>query len=305
VVTLKGKTDSYFFDPSDKRSILRANGKFGSTYVGKRGSDGIKVVIKQLDAVLAKDEKAVARFIRESKGVNDLDGSLKVLDQITEGNDHFLVREYFPGSDLLAYSRAEKMNASMTISLMVKVCAVLRDLHKKEIIHRDIRPANILVGFPEVKLIDLGLARFPGDDPSEKSPFALIYSPPEQVMNCGAAVNTSSDIYSLALTIYECMSGTVPFQHNNPEMLMQLMINVPIQPHKRIPAPVFAVLQKAASKFKFLLPPNKYKKEELLKLILKGQEQRYFSVDEFALDLMEAGLKERPSFFKRLFGGKG
>jgi serine/threonine-protein kinase len=299
---LKGQSDSYSFDPSDKGSLLRANGKFGSTYTGKRNSDGQKVVIKQLNPALAGDEKAVKRFMREAVLEIGHPGLARGLDYIRQGNAHFLAREFFAGSGLPSYLHKFKADTQALLDVTIKTCGALAALHEKGIIHCDIRPSNILVGDDmQVKLIDLGLAFFPGDPPAERSPFALIYSPPEQVMNCGEAVNSSSDIYSLAVTLYECLSGNVPFQHENPEMMMQLMINMPLQPHRRIPDPVFQVLLKATAKYKFPLPPNKYRKDDLVKLMRAGQENRYFSAGMFAHDLAEAAVrgKKKKNFWKR------
>jgi eukaryotic-like serine/threonine-protein kinase len=133
-----------------------------------------------------------------------------------------------------------------------------------------------------------------------------LFTPPEQVMNCGEAVNATSDLYSLGVTLYECLTGKIPFRHQNPEMVMQLMINIPLEKDKRIPDALWKVIAKATSKHRFPLPPNKYKKEELVKLMLKGQEQRYASAHEMGVDLLAAlpQLQRKKGFWKRIFGGK-
>jgi serine/threonine protein kinase len=312
---LQGKTGSYSFNPSDKSSVLRANGKFGSTYIGNRESDGMKVVIKQLNPGLKSDSKAVERFICEGRLDDRIPGLLKIFEWFEQEGEYYLVREYFEGTDLRSFAQTRPIKLDEVIKIFVHVCMTLDGLHLLGVIHRDVRPANILVGnmdeFGEmdgqgVRLIDLGLARFPDHDKNEKSPFALIYSPPEQVMNCGAAVNATSDLYSLGVTLYECIAGKVPFQHQNPEMMMQLMINMPLERDKKIPGALWEVIAKATSKYKFPLPPNKYKKEELVKLMLKGQEGRYHAAREMGADLVESlkeiGRKKGGGFFKRIFG---
>ena len=303
---LKSPNDSYVLDPAKAELVLRSNGKFGSTYLGKRVSDSITVVIKKLNPALAGEVKALTRFKRESALKLDHPGLVKVFEYFIFENDHYLVREFFPGTDLRALPGKRKLNAREIVEAAIKVCDALSYIHQFGIVHRDIRPANIIVGDGGViKLIDLGLAKFPGDDPSEKNPFALIYSPPEQVMNCSEAVNPTSDIYALAISIYECITGKIPFQHGNPEMMMQLMLNMPLEKDRKVPAALLEVLARASSKYHFPLPPNKYKRSELVELMLKGQETRYKTAMEFGAALKEVlpGLN-KGGFLKRVFRGK-
>lgn len=304
MLKLKGDLDVYSFEPSDKERVLRASGKFGSTYIG-RNSSGTDVVVKKLNPKLNKDPEAIARFKREGEIHVEHPGLVHVFEYMMHGEDHYLVREYSPGTDLKTLSLSKKLSAKAYVEIAIKVCDALGALHAKNIIHRDVRPANIIVGDTHglyVKLIDLGLAKLPGDGPDEKGPFSLIYSPPEQVINCAEAVNASSDVYSLAVSIYECMSRSIPFYHENPEMMMHLQIGKSLLPDRRIPPALFAVLQKASSKHCFSVPPNKYKKEELLALMLKGQEERYATAHAFsaALRAILPTLEER-NFFQRLF----
>ena len=301
---LKSPLDSYLIDPAKAELVLRSNGKFGSTYLGKRVSDNIAVVIKKMNPALADEVKAVTRFRRESVLKLDHPGLVKVFEYFIFENDHYVVREFFPGTDLRAFCARRKPGAREVAEIGVKVCEALSYIHQFGIVHRDIRPANIIVGDSAlVKLIDLGLAKFPGDDPSERNPFALIYSPPEQVMNCNAAVNPASDVYSLAISIYECITGKIPFQHSNPEMMMQLMLNMPLEKDRKIPAALFDILIKASSKYRFPLPPNKYSKKELVDLMLKGQEGRYGTAKELgtALEGVLPGLNKE-GFIKRFLG---
>ena len=165
-------------------------------------------------------------------------------------------------------------------------------MHDKGIYHCDLRPQNILLyydtnnkidlTYPEVYLLDLGLAKTDAENASiTTSPFALIYSPPEQLLNHYELVNCSSDLYSLGITLYECITGVIPFTDENPELVMHLQLNAPLDENKKIPNPLFEVLKKATSKHKFTLPPNKIDSRELHEKLLLGQMERYHDANEF------------------------
>ena len=85
----------------------------------------------------------------------------------------------------------------------------------------------------EAKLIDLGLAKRKND--LEKKPFALIYSPPEQLLKIPQLINETSDLYSLGIVMYELLAGKIPFQQSNPELLMNLQLTQNLVSNKKYP----------------------------------------------------------------------
>ena len=278
-MTIQGKFDKY-----DLGIALRKKGKFGNTFTGTNNSNGEKVIIK---SITSSNAIAIKRFSREVEINIDHPNLSKTIEYFKIEDDHYLIREFIPGTDLKTYSQKRKPHVTFFIQCGIQIANALAALHEEDIIHRDVRPANIIVSEDgdNFKLIDLGLTKLPTDDPKERSPFAMIYSPPEQIMNCGEVVNVTSDIYALGVSLYECMTGEIPFQHDHPEMMMQIMINVPLQPNKRVPKELFEIILKATSKHKFPLPPNRYKRSEVLKMMLKGQEGRYQNVAELRADL--------------------
>jgi len=296
--SLKGKHSAYIFDDEKKEDLLRDKGKFGNTYIGK-DEKGEKVVIKKLSTHLKKDEKAVKRFLREAEIPSAHTNIIKCRETFEQNGDYYLVREFVEGKSL----KEIKADAKFIIQCAIKVLDALEYLHKQNIVHRDVRPNNIIVNGDNVTLIDLGLAKTANDE-NEKTPFSLIYSSPEQVLNSNEFVNASSDLYSLAITIYECITGKSAFSHTHPEMLMHMMINKPIEPNRKIPAQLFSVLLKATNKCSLPKPPRKYTRKELINFLLEGQKHRYSSASEFREALLAVDLKEANrnlfDFFKKI-----
>src|SRR5204863_1776637 len=107
--------------------------------------------------------------------------------------------------------------------LFVSVCQAVQHAHQKGIIHRDIKPTNVLVtlhdGTPVVKVIDFGIAKAMGQQLTEKTLFTNfaqmigtpLYMSPEQAQRSGLDVDTRSDVYSLGVLLYELLTGTTPF----------------------------------------------------------------------------------------------
>ena len=295
--SLKGKHSAFTFDDEKKEDVLRDKGKFGNTYTGK-DERGEKVVIKKLSTHLKKDEKSVKRFLKEAEIPSAHINIIKCLEAFEQSGDYYLVREYVEGKSL----KETKADAKFVVHWAIKVLDALEYLHKQNIIHRDVRPNNIIVNGDNVTLIDLGLAKTANGE-NEKTPFSLIYSPPEQVLNCNDLVNASSDLYSLAISIYECITGKPAFSHTHPEMLMHLMINKPIEPNSKIPKALFEILLKATSKSSLPKPPRQCTRKELIDLLLEGQKERYNSAAEFkeALLAVDSNVKNKNlfDFFKK------
>lgn len=294
---LKGQIDTYIFDTEDKRSILNSKGKVGAVYLGKRKSDNIYVIIKQINAPVIKNYDDFQQFTVETRLKINHPDIVNTLEYIVHDNKLFIIREFVEGIDLKQALKHRKLrkrfNTDFSIRCMIKVLTSLAELHKQNIYHCDIKPSNIILAFddinkidyynPDIKLIDLGMARSLKKYNTKfgHSPFALIYSPPEQLLNANSLINATSDIFSTAITLYELITKKVPLDNCNPLKLMTLQMVYPLEKHKKISNELFQVLSKAGHKYPFSKPPHMYKAEELIRMLRQGQEGRYANADEF------------------------
>lgn len=313
---LKTANDIYVFDPGNSNLVLKSGGKFSSVFLGTRMSDKSTVVIKKLNNPHLYETSL--RFQKEAvPGLND--GNVpSTLDAWKDESGYFIIKEFINGITLKALSRSVITGRQKFFCLCgIKILEVLESFHARGIIHCDLRPDNIMVANslrgkpdwnnPHIYLLDFGQSIEAGSImPNQRLPFALIYSPPEQVLNYTSLINATTDIYSLAVTLYECVTGDYPFKNLNPEMIMHLQLNTSLELHEALGNDMLEVLRKASFKSKFNLPPAQLDEIEIKKLLQEGINGRYQSANEFKNRLTEIMpfLNEKPkkNLIEKLFG---
>lgn len=181
------------------------------------------VTVKVLRQELAEDKDFVKRFQLEAQAVARLShpNIVSIYDVGEENGLPYLVMEYVEGSNLKEIiSRQGPLSPAETVNIGIQVCAALAHAHDKGIVHRDIKPHNILVTpGGRVKVTDFGLARFlslPGITMAQSGTVmgSVHYFSPEQAR--GEEATPRSDIYALGAVLYETVSGEVPFSGENP-----------------------------------------------------------------------------------------
>ncbi|MBS1765166.1 MAG: serine/threonine protein kinase [Bacteroidetes bacterium] len=312
------KTDraAYLLDPDREDLVLKKKGKFSSVYLGYRVDDRVPVVIKKLNN--PEDIQTQFRFQKEALLGFDYYGVQHTLDAWRDESGYYIIKEFIDGLSLRQMMQsAIKERPEFIVKCMVAILDILQQFHLKGIYHCDIRPDNILVLVnkrgnpdilnPQVRLIDFGLSKHSETDfHSYRMPFSMIYSPPEQLLNYPDLVNATTDLYSLALTLYECVAQYPPFFNENPEMVMHLQLNTPVAEHKNISPELLDLIRKATFKKQLRLPPAQLDADEIEKTIAEGQALRYQSCDELkiALEEIKARLNEpvKKNFLSKLFG---
>jgi eukaryotic-like serine/threonine-protein kinase len=200
---------------------LIAEGGMAMVYRGRRLDDGALVAIKVLREQYAHNAEFVARFEREAQAAARLSHPrmVKIFDHGRDGDVDFIVMEYIDGEDLKTYlRRSGPLDEARVRAIGAQVCEVLEYAHREGIVHRDIKPQNILLT-PDggVKVTDFGIARAlaaTGITETGTVLGSVQYISPEQARGLG--VGWRADLYSLGVVLYEAATGTLPFDADTP-----------------------------------------------------------------------------------------
>ena len=203
-----------------------ASGGMGTVYRGVRadGAFDREVAVKVIKPGMATEEM-LRRFRREQQALADLDHPYiaRLLDGgTTDGEpdgDPYLVMEYIDGVPINRYCDEHGLSVAERLALFRNVCSAVHYAHQNLLVHRDLKPTNILVTQSgEPKLLDFGIAKLlsgrTGDratDPTRTGPPLMTpqYASPEQVR--GDPVTTAGDVYSLGVILYELLTGHLPY----------------------------------------------------------------------------------------------
>ncbi|MGN0721576.1 MAG: Stk1 family PASTA domain-containing Ser/Thr kinase [Anaerovoracaceae bacterium] len=247
-------------------------GGMAVVYKGKDRLLNRYVAIKILRPEFTKDEQFIESFKRESQASARLSHAniVGVYDVGKEGNIHFIVMELIDGKVLSEVIKEKgRIEYKEAISIIRQVASALSLAHKNQIIHRDIKPHNILITSTGVaKLADFGIAKAVSAATivggNNKIMGSVHYFSPEQAR--GAYVDERSDIYSLGIVLYEMLTGKVPFDGDNPVSIALMHINDPMPSLTKevpgIPPQLEKIVNKATEKYQ----SNRYKTvDEMIK----------------------------------------
>ncbi len=218
---------------------------------------GHSVAVKILKSEYNSDKEFLERFQREAQAASLMShhNIVNLLDVGVEGEFRYLVLEYVSGNTLKDVIRQRgRLEADKAIQITVRILSALQHAHDNGIIHRDIKPQNVLIySSGHVKVSDFGIARMTNAFTISKGDTVLgsvHYSSPEQAT--GSVVEAPSDIYSTGVVLYEMLTGRVPFVGDTPvAVAMQHINDAPPQVKElapETPPAVIAVLMKALAK---------------------------------------------------------
>jgi eukaryotic-like serine/threonine-protein kinase len=179
------------------------------------------VAVKILEPRLADDPTFIERFKREARAAAALShpNIANVFDFGEDGSDHFMVMELVEGADLAQVLHEQgPLRPDRAMRIAAQICAALDHAHAAGLVHRDVKPANVIVGPGDhVKVTDFGIARAVGEARLTASGTVMgtaRYISPEQAS--GAAVGPASDVYSTGIVLFEMLTGEVPFTGESP-----------------------------------------------------------------------------------------
>jgi serine/threonine protein kinase len=239
--------------------ILEGIGEGGMARV-YRGMDvklNRPVAIKVLYEQFAGDPDFLRRFKQEAKAAAKLShpSIVNVYDEGEEGNIHYIIMEYVDGYTLKeVVQRNGRLKPADAAQIILQICDALVHAHSQKIIHRDIKPQNIIItGDGRVKVTDFGIARATVDATITygKSLLGSVhYSSPEQAR--GYCADQKSDIYSLGVVFYELLTGEVPFSGESPISIALKHLQEDIVPPGKLveglPAELENIVMKATHK---------------------------------------------------------
>ena len=269
-----------------------SSGKFGDVWIGHCVETSHKVVIKEYSKI-SPDLAAKLASIKHP--------ALQTGDLAYNGKIAYIVRDYVRGSNLKIFLSDKKMWRKISNEFWIKGFINILDgmqyLHEQGIVHRDIKPSNIIIGHGDEELLDwkpenMKVIDFEqslllsSSDKEVRTPFALGYAPPEQLLNRNKLTGPWSDIFSMGVTIYEVLCRNKAFSFYDPEMLLHIQLNTPIVNNGRINENLFNIILKATQKEPFRLPPSRLSLEEIDACIQRGIEKRYSTANEMAEDLI-------------------
>jgi eukaryotic-like serine/threonine-protein kinase len=260
-----------------------------------RGFDPVlnrTVAIKVLLPQFARDAGFVARFRREAQAAARLNqpNIVGVYDTGADGDRQYIVMEFVEGRTLAEFlAGGRRLTPMQSVELTQKIGAALASAHAQGIVHRDIKPGNVMVTRDgTVKVMDFGIARMQTDITAPQTSSVIgtpTYLSPEQAQ--GQVVDARSDLYSLGCMLYELLAGRPPFTGDTPVAIAYKQVNetpVPPSAHNAdIPPRLDAVVMKCLAKN----PANRYQSAEELSADLERVKQ---GQDVEATPLMAAGI---------------
>jgi serine/threonine-protein kinase len=266
----------------------------GEVYLAEDTKLCRKVALKLLSADLTRNADRLRRFEQEAQAASALNHpNILVIHEVgTEGDYHFIATEFIEGETLRQHLHRRPLSVRESLDIATQVAGALSAAHKAGIIHRDVKPENIMIrpdGY--VKVLDFGLAKLTEqhrDSTDTEAPTVakastdpgtvmgtVNYMSPEQAR--GKPVDTRSDIFSLGVVIYEMVAGRAPFDGETPGDVISFILHKEPPPLVRYSPDVPAELERIVAK-----------------LLAKDKEERYQSAKDLLIDLKR--LKQRQEF---------
>lgn len=267
--------------------IERIEEKAGSiVYRGRKPGNKETVIVKILKTHIPSLSE-IARFKHEYEIIKNLsvDGIIKTYEVIEQDNKFIIIQEDFKGSLIDTFLKINNaFNINQFLSFSIKIARAVGELHKNGIIHKNLKPDSILIN-PEkenIAITDFGiLSVLTHENEQLYDPYiiqnSLLFISPEQTGRINRVVDYRTDLYSIGMTFYKMLTGSVPFESNDPlEIIHSHIAKDPEQPH--------------------ILDPgiSKIVSDIIMKLISKNAEDRYQNAFGLMADLNECLEKLQP-----------
>ena len=264
-------------------------GGMGTVYKASDTMLGRDVALKMLHGTLVSQPQFLERFKKEARVLAQLlhPNIAVIYNFIGQDDHHFMVMEYVEGNNLDNLVRKHKyLPPALVVPVFLQMLEGLHHAHKKGIYHRDIKPANLMLT-PDatVKLMDFGIAKIAGEQRMtqvNRVVGTIEYMAPELIE--GKDPSIASDIYAAGVTMYEMLTGKLPFEGNTDFTLMQdILKKKPVSVDKlnaSVPSALSAIVMKTLEK----KPDNRYPNAKAFQLALAQAFPQYREIDMHLLN---------------------
>jgi eukaryotic-like serine/threonine-protein kinase len=266
-------------------SARLGSGGMADVYLAQDTLLGRQVALKLLHHRFAEDQEFVERFRREASSAAGLShpNVVAVFDRGEWDGTYYIAMEYLPGRSLKAVVREHgALSPQDATDIVVQILLATRFAHKRGIIHRDIKPHNVILDEEgRAKVTDFGIARAGASDMTLTGSImgTAQYLSPEQAQ--GHAVSESSDLYAVGVVLYELLTGQVPFEGESPVTVALKQVSVEPTPPSSLNPAVTPALEAV-----------------VMRSLAKDPVARFANADEFIAALQQAreGIAPAPAF---------
>ncbi len=224
---------------AERYCVLRriGSGGFGTVYLVEDRAVSDQLILKILNPQISADESVIRRFVRELKLTRRIahPNVIRIYDLVRLEGVYAISMEYFEGRDLGQVLRAEgRLAPARAAGIFAQIAAGLAAAHAGGIVHRDVKPANLLLGGgDEAKIVDFGLASMAQTTGSRLTKSGILigtpqYMAPEQIT--GDSIDGRTDLYSLGVVMYEALAGVQPVRGENAVSLLFQHLEGEVEP---------------------------------------------------------------------------
>ncbi len=278
-------------------------GGMGIVYLAEQTEPIRRRVAVKVLSPFREDAVHQARFDREIAALATMEHPFiaRVLDAGSEEGRPYYVMEVVDGPPITYYAEAEGLSVRQRLELFLQICEGVHHAHQRGVIHRDIKPGNVLVSCregeePRPRVIDFGLARQTGVASDLSVTGSVVGTPkymsPEQLQGLDSAIDTRTDVYALGILLYELLVGRNPYGDEAASSLLTLARRVledePPVPSQEVSRSGWSGVDASGDEREATLWSRRLEGDLdwiLLKAMAKEPERRYASVSEFAADI--------------------
>ncbi len=264
---------------TDRYTFIRRIGKgaFSTVLLVKDTVIGEEMILKVLHDKMSVDEAMIKRFVREIQYARKISHPhvIRIYDFFSVGNMYAISMEYFPSLSLSAELKSKKpFDFARAINIAADIASGLHAAHQTGVIHRDIKPGNILVdNSGNVKVVDFGIsaAQDSGDTKLTKTGILIgtpRYMAPEQVL--GKPLDARTDMYSLGVILYEMLTGETAFAGDDNMAVLYRHVHGDIKPANKVNPEIPLPLNNIVMKMMAVKPENRYKDMVELEEVLRA-----------------------------------